>query len=58
MIKNSRFPSYIVLDTNELDAVMRNNDAILAIQDPRAFESKIENIFTTSLPSLAFRDLP
>jgi hypothetical protein len=58
MIKNSKFPSYIILGGNELDAAMQNNDAILAIQNPKIFESKIKNIFTTSLPALAFRDLP
>ena len=58
MIKNSKFPSYIILGGNELDAAMQNNDAILAIQNPKKFESKIENIFTTSLPALTFRDLP
>ena len=64
MIKNSKFPSYIIWGGNELEGgngieeTMQNNDAILAIQNPKAFEAKIKKVFNTSLPALASRDLP
>ena len=49
MIKNSKFPSCIILDINELDAVMQNNDAILAIREPKKFKLKIKEIFCTPI---------
>ncbi len=52
MVIDSKFPSKVVLSVYALDELMQYNDAILAIRGPKKFESKIQDIFGTSLPAL------
>ena len=59
MIKDGQFPTIIHLCNdflnNPLNKVMNGNDAILAIRQPKTFQSKIESIFKTPFPILKLK---